>query len=552
MSPPEPELESPRPDDRYRAIVDAQADLISLARFDGTLVYVNAAYARNFGASPRQMIGRSLFDHVLADDQPAVRRLFAGVLATGRSTSSENRMLGASGLQRWVEWTNSVQQDGDDVLLLSVGRDITERKALEQEVRDNESFVRKITDSLPVRIAYLDRELRFRFANAAHCRRFGRERAEILGRTRDELLGRPASEAVNTSVAAVLAGVAQRFEYEEATADALHSFDIQLTPDVGPDGQVRGFFYSGLDVSERKRAERSLHELTREAQRQSDVLHLVTDAIPATVVVVGADTRYRFANGAFEALCGRPREQIVGRTVVEILGADEVARRRPYVLRALAGESVTFTLDYPGAEGTRWLELAFIPLRLGGGAVDGFVGISQDVTQQRLEQYRLTELSQRDALTLLLNRAGFESRLERLTLAGGGAAVALLYVDLDRFKPVNDNFGHPVGDRLLQIVAQRLAGLVRPTDAVARLGGDEFAIVLADVATLADAEAVASKVVAAMAMPFDIDARVLEIGASVGVAYGVRPPGDWRELVQRADAMLYRAKNAGRGRYASS
>jgi diguanylate cyclase (GGDEF)-like protein len=162
------------------------------------------------------------------------------------------------------------------------------------------------------------------------------------------------------------------------------------------------------------------------------------------------------------------------------------------------------------------------------------------------------ELSQRDPLTGLLNRAGFESRLERLTLAGAGATLGLLYIDLDRFKPVNDNHGHPVGDRLLQTVAQRLEGLVRPTDAVARLGGDEFAIVLVDLGAQVDAETVAAKVVAAIAHPFDLDGRVVVIGASVGVAFGVPPPGDWRELIGQADAMLYRAKNAGRGRHAAS
>ena len=223
----------------------------------------------------------------------------------------------------------------------------------------------------------------------------------------------------------------ERFEHDEVIDGVPHRFDIQLIPDIAPDGGVRGFFYTGLDITERADAERALRELTLQAQSQSDVLRLVTEAIPATVVVMGADGRYRFANGAFERYCGVPRDRIVGHTAIEVLGAEEVARRPPWMLRAFAGESVTFTLDDAGPEGTTWLELSCIPLLLGGEGVDGFVGVVTDITSQRREQDRLTALSQRDPLTGLLNRAGFEQFLERQAQAGLGATLGLLYVDLD-------------------------------------------------------------------------------------------------------------------------
>ncbi len=179
------------------------------------------------------------------------------------------------------------------------------------------------------------------------------------------------------------------------------------------------------------------------------------------------------------------------------------------------------------------------------------MGIAQDITAQRREQDRLTALSQRDPLTGLLNRAGFEQFLEREAQAGQGASLGLLYIDLDRFKPVNDEHGHAAGDRLLQAVARRLGSLVRPTDAVARLGGDEFAVLLSDIGAVAHCEAVAEKVVAALLAPFDVDGQRLAIGASVGVALGVDAEGDWGALIRRADEALYRAKAAGRGRFSA-
>ena len=134
--------------------------------------------------------------------------------------------------------------------------------------------------------------------------------------------------------------------------------------------------------------------------------------------------------------------------------------------------------------------------------------------------------------------------------AEGAGAVALLFVDLDHFKPVNDRHGHLVGDRLLQLFAQRLADSVRATDVVARLGGDEFTILLSGVSDAALAMRVADKVLAAAREPFVLDGCSLTVSASVGVALGLQPQAGWRDLVARADAMLYRAKAQGRGRAA--
>ena len=536
--------------DRFRALVEAQPELVALSRPDGTLAYVNPAFARHFGHVPEELVGRDLFDLVLPADREQVRGLLAQVLASGQPSTGENRMVDSQGVASWVVWTSGVQREGDDVLLYSVGHDVTRQKLLERELVESDAFVRQITDSLPLRIAYVDRDLRFRFVNLAHCRRFGRKREEILGRTRDELLGRPASEAIAAHQRAALAGHRQRFEYDDLVDGAPHRFDIQLIPDVDPQRDVRGFFYIGLDITERANAEHALRTLTRDAQAQSDILRLVTEAIPATVVVVGSDGRYRFANGAFERYSGLGRDDILGRTATDVLGETEVARRRPFMLRAFEGETVGFVLDYARPEGTQWVEFTCIPLRQ-GEAVDGFVGIAQDITAQRREQDRLTALSQRDPLTGLLNRAGFEQFLEREAQAGQGASLGLLYIDLDRFKPVNDEHGHAAGDRLLQAVARRLGSLVRPTDAVARLGGDEFAVLLSDIGAVAHCEAVAEKVVAALLAPFDVDGQRLAIGASVGVALGVDAAGDWGALIRRADEALYRAKAAGRGRFSA-
>ncbi|WP_290869459.1 diguanylate cyclase [Aquabacterium sp.] len=288
----------------------------------------------------------------------------------------------------------------------------------------------------------------------------------------------------------------------------------------------------------------------QQIKRQNDILGAITEALPATVVIVDSQGRYRFVNSAFERQARRSADQILGRTAVEVLGAEEVARRKPFMMKAFAGEPVDFMLDYPGEQGPTWLALHCIPLKL-DGVVDGFVGISQDITTHRREQERLRHLAERDPLTGLLNRAGFEQAVARERWREGDNQLALLCIDLDHFKPVNDEHGHLMGDRLLQRFAERLAATVRSSDLVTRLGGDEFAIVLTGVHDLATAEAVADKVLAAASRPFDIEGQRLRVSASIGVALMAPDDQTLEAVMLRADRLLYRAKAAGRGRKVS-
>jgi diguanylate cyclase (GGDEF)-like protein/PAS domain S-box-containing protein len=528
----------------YRAIVEDQLELISLANPDGQLKYVNPAYARHFGLSPEDMADKSLFDYVSPSDREPVRALLAQVALTGQSAWSENQMISADGQQRWVAWTNGVQRDeAGRITLHSVGRDVTARKKAEEALRASQSFLYRTGRVAGVGGWQVD------IASGAvnwseQTRRIHDVPSDYVP-TLESAIAFYAAEARAVIEKAVQAGIERGESWD---------LELPLTTAAGRNIWVRAVgsveYESGRavrlvgafqDVSERKALEDRIVQ-------QTATLSLVTEAIPATVAVVDLEGRYRFVNGAFERWCGKDRRQVIGRSAREVLGEREFERRWPWVERAFNGETVVFELDYPHGDASTHVSLTYIPLRLPSGTVDGFVVVTQDVTQQRREALRLLELSQRDPLTGLLNRTGFEQYLERNLLEGGGASLALLYIDLDRFKPVNDRYGHAVGDQVLKMFGRRLTKLVRPTDAVARLGGDEFAIALAGTREPANARAVADKVLAAACSPFEIGEVDVEIGASVGVAFSADPVSGWADLVERADAKLLTAKAAGKGR----
>lgn len=455
-------------------------------------------------------------------------------------------LVTAKGRPIWVRAVGEVELEGHrPVRLVGAFQDITERKLLQRRLADSERFVRQVTDSLPVSIAYTDRESRFQFINRANCERFERDREEIIGRSRAALKPDQASAALKQHVDAALAGQAQHYEFEETVDGSMRRFDVQLIPDLAESGEVNGFFSIGIDITERAANERALRKLTT-------ILRSVTESIPATLAVVSSDGKYLLTNNAFERWVGMPSEQMIGRSVQEVLGEAEYKRRLPWVQRALAGESVSFELDYPAPHKTAHLAITYVPLRLDDGEGYGFVVMTQDVTPQKQEEDRLLKLAQRDPLTRLLNRAGFEERMEDIAASSAGGGLALLYIDLDHFKPVNDQHGHPTGDRVLHMFAQRLQGLVRPTDAVARLGGDEFAVALSGLRDSVDAQAVADKVLAVAKAPFHVGDLHINIGASIGVAFSAGPSVGWRQLIERADTCLLSAKAAGRGRQAGA
>lgn len=197
----------------------------------------------------------------------------------------------------------------------------------------------------------------------------------------------------------------------------------------------------------------------------------------------------------------------------------------------------------------RWWRLSAAPRWDALGRFAGFRGVGTDITERRRSADKIDRMARIDALTGLANRLHFTETLRKMVLRGyrEDGRCALLLIDLDKFKPVNDTLGHPVGDRLLKLVAQRLSRLVGGMDVCGRLGGDEFAIAIVDAADSDRIDALGEAIVASLSEPFAIDGNIVQIGASVGIAVGPRDGRTVEALFRHADLALYRAKDDGRG-----
>jgi len=294
------------------------------------------------------------------------------------------------------------------------------------------------------------------------------------------------------------------------------------------------------DMSEQLRAQ-------RERERSEAMLLAVAHTARAQFLVGDTEERVIFFNAAFEQQRHIALKDWVGRPLAELFGSQDYAARAPLIAAALAGETRRLDLASGAERDGRSFDVQYAPLRVQSGKIEGVIGIEVDVTDARREEARLRLASQTDALTQLLNRAGFEDGARRVLDAPAGQRLALLYLDLDEFKPVNDQHGHPTGDALLKAVALRLRHALRPGDLVARLGGDEFAVLLPQLHEAGDAATVAAKLLQAVSRPYHIGDLELVIGVSIGYAVAAAGNASLETLVASADASLYEAKRAGRG-----
>ncbi|HBO5449448.1 diguanylate cyclase [Pseudomonas aeruginosa] len=251
-------------------------------------------------------------------------------------------------------------------------------------------------------------------------------------------------------------------------------------------------------------------------------------------------------NPALCQLLGQTRETLIGHPYYELLGEDDLARARQPFQRAMqSGAGKTFAIPLQRADGSLgYFEATVSLIHDLQGELRGYRGIVRDVSDQIAYQQQLLEMAYRDPLTGLGNRKAFDEQLgQALLRAGsGGSELALLYLDLDRFKEVNDRFGHDIGDALLRTVAERVRSTLRQPDKAYRLGGDEFAVLLED-SQENNPQRLAERLLAALVQPIALNGERIDfVTPSIGIALYPRHAGDAEGLVRAADSAMYEAK----------
>jgi len=441
--------------------------------------------------------------------------------------------------------------DGEITGAFIVNQDITERRRSEQALRESETRFHSVVKTALNAIVVLSPDHRILEFNPEAERIYGRRREEVLGQDYFELfLPREKWEEVDGDLKQVLAGQESRdFENAIRSADGSKrtiAWNVSRMDDVA--GRVIGIVAVGQDTTTRRQAESALRE---NELKFRTLFESANDAI----FLMQAE-RFIDCNTQTLKMFGCQRHEIVGHTPIEFSpeyqpdGRPSMEKALEKINAAFGGESQFFEWQHTRLDGTPFdAEVSLNAIELGGERY--LQAIVRDVTERMQAQQRLQYLAHHDALTNLPNRAMFLERLDHaLTRARWTKRpLAVLFLDLDRFKNINDTLGHDIGDGALRVTAERLKSCVREGDTVARLGGDEFTVLLEDIANSADVPAVAQKITGALSRPFELEGREFAITTSIGISLFPSDGDDALKLLRNADTAMYRAKDQGRNKY---
>ena len=521
---------------------DALPGPVLLLDAQGSALHVNPAFAAFARRDAAHLLGRAWQELLDADSRRGLLAQLAqpADFATALFVSGSAAGEGAA----WVEWAAHWQPEGERWLCLL--HDASAAKRSEAEARAQARLFRLLADNVPVLIAYYRAsDFQCQFANKAYARTFGTDERAVVGKTFAEVIGNDAAAQIEPRVQQMLhLQQPAAYERELAQPDGSTRFiDVNLLPHVGEGGDTVGCFVLISDITRHRVAE---HAVRESEERLAKFLHASAEGI-----VFHKDGVITDANPPLCALIGYTLEELRGRPALDFVAPDQVPRVTGVMQ---AGQEISYETAVVDKAGRR-IAVEFIVRTMLRNGERLRMTIVRDIRDRQAAQARIHHLAHHDALTGLPNRMSFMEQLQQHMVAAEaeGTRLALLFIDLDHFKRVNDSLGHLVGDTLLRTVAARILASLRATDVVARFGGDEFMVLLHGGPSREqqrdDVDEVARKLLAAIEVPVNAEGRPISVTPSIGVAFFPGDAGTPDELIKNADSAMYLAKSKGRANH---
>jgi diguanylate cyclase (GGDEF)-like protein/PAS domain S-box-containing protein len=440
------------------------------------------------------------------------------------------------------------------LLAAAVAWDLNRLGRLDEARRAREVLIERFQSAIehmPQGLSMFDREHRLVAYNSKYLQLYHLPADEFhLGITlKDFLEKRKAGGGLNGEVEDYLTSMLARHESGVQSIDTVvNGRIVHIVSRLKGDG---GWVSTHEDVTDRRQAEKEL-------LRVKNFLDTIIQNIPMPIVIKDARTRgVLLANRAFASLHGLRQDDITGASLAGLFPdavASRIAADDDAALNSESGKtSVEFFIDTPEHGRRAVLSERFV-VRDDQGNPEFIISLVDDVTDRKTSEAKIHQLARYDSLTGLSNRSLFRDQLEELLVRqrNDGVPFAVFMLDLDRFKHVNDAYGHHIGDGLLSAVAKRIRESIRDTDIAARLGGDEFALIALGKRDelQSRSEVLAERLIQVLSAPFNIEGRQVSIGCSIGIALSPDHGERSEQLLRGADLALYKAKNSGRKRFA--
>ncbi|NJO17363.1 MAG: PAS domain S-box protein [Thioploca sp.] len=533
--------------DFTNAIINIAGSLVVVLDRQGHIVRFNLTCEELTGYAFDEVKGRLVWElFIRAEEMKAVKNYFHELVTTHPSSHNENYWVTRKNTLRLIDWFNTVLTDdnGEVKYVIATGIDITERKRTEQALARTLAEQKVILDNSPVGIAFLGEGQRFVRVN--------RKLEEIFGYTELELQNQTArmlysTNGENTELGTeVFPLLTKKDTYE--TEQLMRRQDGSwfwcrfLIKAVDPEDLSKGYIWNLEDVTNQKQAEENL-------RLSAKVFETTTEGI----LVTDADTRVIMVNPAFTT--------ITGYTLVEILGKKPSflhSGRHPLDFYKRMWKTLLTDGKWQGEiwnrrkNGEFYVEWAAIAaIRDTHQQIVQYVSVFSDITERKRAEEMIWHQANYDTLTNLPNRIFFIDCLARALLMAKRQQqqIAVMFIDLDRFKWVNDTLGHEAGDQLLQETAQRLRTCIRDSDTIARLGGDEFTAFLTPIADILAVKIIAERILDNLSRAYQIDNQEVFVSGSIGITLFPEDGQEVATLLKNADTAMYQAKENGRNAY---
>ncbi|HYD94377.1 MAG TPA: EAL domain-containing protein [Noviherbaspirillum sp.] len=539
-------------EEKYRHILEIIDDAYYEIDLRGHIVLCNGAFCRLLGYARDELIGRNSRDFQRPEAAARTYQLFQQLYYAGLAANHFDwELIRKDGST--IVGEGSVQlvrkPDGTASGFCGILRDVTARRKVEQALRDSEARYRSIIESIQDPFYEVDLQGNMVLFNGAFCRMLGYDRSEIIGRNNRELQppeihGRTFevfNEVYRTGIPA------ESFDWQMQRKDGAivtGEGSVQLVRNIK--GEPVGFCGIMRDVTKRRRVEQALRE--SEARFRA-LTNLTSDWYweqDADICFTRMESRDANAASVRHFFVGRkPWETGLRADLDRGWDAfrDLVQARKPF-------RDVVFhrTLD---TGDPYYVSVSGEPIFDAAGTFTGYRGVAREITDKKVAESRIQYLATHDGLTGLPNRVMFSQLLDSAAHSGKryDRSFAVLFIDLDRFKFINDTLGHAAGDMLLQEVSARFKDALRASDMIARLGGDEFVALVQELHDEEQAVAVARKIIAAASRPVMLMGRECRVSASIGIAMYPRDGDDEQTLMKHADIAMYHAKDEGKNNF---
>lgn len=563
-----------------RTLADNTLDLIYAKDLQGRFIFANLALAQMIGTSrPEDIVGKTDFDFNPEAAATSYYNDDQWVIRSGQALVDREELLkdARTGDTRWHSTTKIPLRDpqGEIVGILGITRDITTSKRAEMQIRElntelekrvaertaelqalsltlarERNLMRTLVDSVPDNIFAKDINSKFLLANTAVAKGMGTTPEQLIGKSDFDFFPADMAQRFYEDEQRILRTGEALLNHEEPVIDkqtgAVRWLLTSKIPVRGDQGELMGFVGIGRDITRRREALLALHE---SESRFRSLTELSSDWYweqDAQLIFTQLEDPNQKSGFALDEVIGKSLAQLPRTEILSASWQDHEQRlKERQAFRDLE-------LRHQADDGkVTYLSLTGMPAFTDSGEFRGYRGIGRDITERKLSEEHIQYLATHDSLTELPNRFMF-SKLLNVAIESARRhhrKLAVLFIDLDRFKNINDTLGHEAGDQLLTEVAKRLKACLRASDLVGRLGGDEFVILLQEIEDAEQAVKVAQKILATTIEPVVVQQQECRVTASVGICFYPDDAQDEQTLMKNADIAMYRAKEEGKNTY---